>query len=65
MFIKAKLDEGAFPPESAHKADAGYDLRTPEAFLVYGCSKITVDTGVHIQIPEGLLASSRARADST
>lgn len=62
MFIKAKLDEGAFPPESAHKADAGYDLRTPEAFRVYGGSYVTVDTGVHVQIPEGYVGFLKSKS---
>lgn len=28
--MKIKLDQGAFLPESAHDADAGYDLRNRE-----------------------------------
>ena len=34
MKIKVKLDECAVPPESAHKADAGYDLRTPNDVFI-------------------------------
>ena len=62
MFIKVKLDEGAFPPESAHKADAGYDLRTPDAFCVCGGSYAKVDTGVHIQIPEGYVGFLKSKS---
>lgn len=47
------LDRGAYPPERAHRQDAGADLRTPVAFTVWPkCSK-TIDTGVHVEIPYG------------
>lgn len=37
MILKVKLDKGAFAPESAHEADAGYDLRTPyDVFIPAG-----------------------------
>ena len=53
MKIKIKLDEGAFAPETAHEADAGYDLRTPtDCYIPEGGFGI-IDTGVHIQIPKG------------
>ena len=53
MILKVKLDEGAFAPESAHKADGGYDLRTPVAFVVRAGASAIIDTGVHVAIPEG------------
>lgn len=34
MKIKIKLDDGAFAPESAHAADAGYDLFATRDFVV-------------------------------
>lgn len=58
--MKIKLDEGAFMPERAHEMDAGYDLRSPSDFVLQGCSAhvsgvgmVTVDTGVHVEIPRG------------
>lgn len=51
--MKVKLDAGAYMPESAHGADAGYDLRTPTAFTLWPFESKVIDTGVHILIPEG------------
>ena len=62
MKIKIKLDEGAFAPESAHTADAGYDLRTPIDFSIIGEDSVTVDTGVHIQIPEGYVGFLKSKS---
>ncbi len=62
MTIKVKLNEGAFPPESAHTADAGYDLRTPIDFYIKGGGSAKVDTGVHIQIPEGYVGFLKSKS---
>lgn len=62
MKIKVKLDEGAFPPESAHTADAGYDIRTPDDFSILGGWFTTIDTGVHIQIPEGYVGFLKSKS---
>lgn len=62
MKIKIKLDEGAFAPESAHTADAGYDLRTPIDFRVPAGGYAIVDTGVHIQIPEGYVGFLKSKS---
>ncbi|MBR2561434.1 MAG: dUTP diphosphatase [Lachnospiraceae bacterium] len=58
MKILTALDEGAKKPKKAYKADAGYDLFTPEDFDVppaghKGDGKAVMDTGVHMAIPEG------------
>lgn len=62
MKIKIKLDEGAFAPESAHTADAGYDLRTPIDFRIPVGGYAIVDTGVHIQIPEGYVGFLKSKS---
>ena len=62
MKIKVKLDEGAFAPESAHDADAGYDLRTPKDFWINGGAYTTVDTGVHMQIPKGYVGFLKSKS---
>lgn len=62
MKIKIKLDEGAFAPESAHKADAGYDLRTPIDFHIPAGGYAIIDTGVHIQIPEGYVGFLKSKS---
>ena len=54
--MKVKLDDGAFMPQRAHEQDAGYDLRTPVCVTVPAGGFVTVDTGVHIELPEGKCA---------
>ena len=62
MKLKVKLDEGAFAPESAHTADAGYDLRTPtDCFIPEGGFGI-IDTGVHMAIPEGYVGFLKSKS---
>ena len=57
--MKIVLDEGAYMPERAHEWDAGLDIMTPKAFTIRGSNimdgsgKIVIDTGVHVEIPEG------------
>ena len=51
--MRVKLDEGAFEPVRAHKTDAGLDLRTPIEFTIQPHDSYTVDTGVHVELPEG------------
>lgn len=51
MEISVQLDDGAFIPERAHETDAGADLRTPFGFTLGSHCEITVNTGVHIQLP--------------
>ena len=53
MELRVKLDDGAYMPERAHDVDAGADLRTPETAIVGPHSNVTIDTGVHIEIPKG------------
>lgn len=47
------LDSGAFMPEFAHKTDAGADLRSPVYAVVPARGNTVIDTGVHVEIPEG------------
>ena len=47
------LDEGAFCPVRAHYSDAGLDLKTPVNVILFAHSSICIDTGVHVEIPEG------------
>lgn len=51
--MKFVLDEGAYMPEKAHEADAGYDLRTPERVVLRRHDCVCIDTGVHMEIPKG------------
>lgn len=65
--INVVLDDGAFMPERAHDADAGYDIRTPVDFIVcnggsHGAGSATVDTGVHIEIPKGYVGILKSKS---
>lgn len=71
MEIKVSLDNGAYMPEKAHAEDAGFDLRTPinlalEPVSTGGvsakCGMITVDTGVHIEIPKGYVGMIKSKS---
>lgn len=49
--IRFALDEGAYQPERAHDTDAGADLRTPVGFTLPPHGSVTIDTGVHVELP--------------
>lgn len=51
--MRIKLDEGAFMPERGHPLDAGLDLKAPYSFTIYPGERKDVDTGVHVEIPDG------------
>lgn len=59
MKMKVMLEPGAKMPTRAHKADAGLDLYSPCDAVVFPRWKngmknsVVIDTGVHVQIPEG------------
>lgn len=51
--LKIQLDDGAIMPERAHTEDAGLDLFTSKTVYVPARGSATIDTGVHVQLPEG------------
>ncbi|MBR1708802.1 MAG: dUTP diphosphatase [Clostridia bacterium] len=51
--FKIMLDDGAYMPERAHDADAGLDLKAMSNGIVPAGGALTMDTGVHVQIPSG------------
>ena len=53
MQIKVKLDEGATKPSYAHTWDGGMDLFAAERKVVRANDFEVIETGVHIEIPEG------------
>ena len=53
MNLKVMLDEGAYMPERAHDLDAGYDLLTPVNVQIAARRGATIDTKVHVMIPNG------------
>lgn len=51
--MKIMLDTGAYMPSRAHETDAGLDLHTPKAVTVPAHGSAVVDTGVHVELPQG------------
>lgn len=64
MKIKYQLDTGAFAPVRAHEADAGFDIRMPKgpAVAIAGGCSATIDTGVHVLIPEGYVGFLKSKS---
>ena len=64
--MKIALDPGAILPTRAHPYDAGLDLYAPKSDGVYGISpcggSATIDTGVHVQIPEGCVGFIKSKS---
>ena len=56
------LDNGAFKPEFAHKTDAGADLRSPIEAVVPAHGSVVIDTGVHVEIPEGYVGMLKSKS---
>lgn len=63
--MKVKLDKGAFMPERAHEWDAGADLKTPFDLELGRDIKAAIDTGVHVEIPNGYVGLIKARSSMT
>lgn len=51
--MQISLDAGAFKPTRAHKYDAGLDLRSPIDVLIKAHGHAVVNTGVHVDLPNG------------
>ena len=62
MVINTVLDKEAYMPEKAHKADAGFDLRTPVDAYIAPRGSLTIDTGVHMAIPEGYVGFLKSKS---
>lgn len=62
--MKIKLDPGAIMPVRAHSTDAGLDLFSPGNCSVYPDDSVTIDTGVHVEIPEGYAGFVKSRSGS-
>lgn len=62
MIFDVVIDEGCYMPESAHDPDAGYDLRTPEPFILCPGESVVVDTGVHVAIPRGYVGFLKSKS---
>ena len=55
MDLIFQLDKGAYKPLKAHPNDAGFDLFTPQEFVLKAKTTKIIDTGVHVAIPQGFV----------
>ena len=62
MKINVVLDNGAYMPEKAHEADAGFDLRTPSKVIIPAKSSRIIPTGVHVEIPRGYVGFLKSKS---
>ena len=60
--MKVMLDDGAYMPVRAHKADAGLDLRSPIGFTLKAKSAVKIDSGVHVEVPAGCVGFLKAKS---
>lgn len=60
--LKVILDNGALMPNRAHPTDAGLDLYSPTYAIVYGGGRTVIDTGVHVEIPEGYVGKLESKS---
>lgn len=60
--IKFQLDEGAFVPEKAHKEDAGFDIKSPNTYVVPLKSSVVINTGVHVELPKNTVGMIKSRS---
>ena len=60
--MKVKLDQGALAPTRAHKTDAGLDLRSPISVEVPARGSVVIDTGVHIELPNGTVGFLKSKS---
>lgn len=60
--MKVMLDDGAFMPTRAHSTDAGLDLYSPVDGAVFPGDSLTIDTGVHVAIPEGYVGMIKSKS---
>lgn len=62
MKIKTYIESGCYVPQKAHTTDAGFDIRTPEEVVVEPRSSAIIDTGVHMEIPEGYVGMLKSKS---
>ena len=62
MKFKVMLDENAKMPTKAHLTDAGFDLYAPRRVYINSNSSAKIDTGVHIEIPEGYVGFLKSKS---
>ena len=62
MNIEIKLDKRAKMPTRAHQFDAGFDLYAPNAIIILPHKSVTIDTGVHMRIPDNYVGFLKSKS---
>ena len=62
MVIKYMLDEGGFAPEKAHRADAGFDIKSPVKVIVPEHGSAIIDTRLRVGIPVGYVGMIKSKS---
>ena len=60
--MKIKLDSGAKMPTRVHSKDAGLDIYSRETILVPAHGSATLQTGVHVELPEGTVGMLKSKS---
>lgn len=60
--MRIMLEEYAFMPLRGHETDAGLDLRAPYDVWLDGRSYTVIDTGVHVELPEGTAGMLKSKS---
>lgn len=60
--VKVQLDDGAYVPVRHHSTDAGADVRSPKDFTVPAKGRYFLESGVHVQLPEGTKLDIREKS---
>lgn len=60
--VKIMLEQNAIAPIRAHEQDAGLDLRSPMDFVVPAHGNFTIDSGVHMLIPNGYVGVLKSKS---
>ena len=60
--MRIKLDKGAIMPTRAYTTDAGLDLYSPECVDVPPKGSVTIDTGVHVELPMNTVGMVKSKS---
>ena len=60
--MRVKLDSGAIMPTRAFETDAGLDLYSPFYEYIPPHGSVTIDTGVHIELPRNTVGMVKSRS---
>lgn len=60
--MKIMLEEYAFMPLRGYETDAGLDLRAPYDVWIDRESYVVIDTGVHVELPQGTVGMLKSKS---